>query len=306
MSQQALSRQVLSQQAAAQKTVLITGASSGIGYATAQTLARAGYTVYASARNLEALKPLEQLGCRSIRLDVTDEHSRLEAVRHIEAQHGAVDVLVNNAGYGLSGVVEELELEALRRQFETNVFGLMRLSQLVLPAMRAKGWGRIVNVGSVGGSFTAPGAGAYHASKYAVEAFSDALRMETRGFGIGVALIKPTGVQTPFAATLEGSAPLSAPDSPYRAFAENSARVTREMFGKNARRAGIIAPEQVARAILSATQARVPRSRYVVGLSGHVYLALRRMLPDRAWDALMASQFPMNPRAESQPRRSAR
>ena len=287
----------MSQQATAQKTVLVTGASSGIGYATAQTLARVGHTVYASARKVEALKPLEALGCRPLQLDVTLERSRVDAVRHIETQHGAVDILVNNAGYGLSGVVEELELEAMHRQFETNVFGLVRLSQLVLPAMRAKGWGRIVNVGSVGGSFTAPGAGAYHASKYAVEAFSDALRMETRGFGVGVALIKPTGVQTPFAVTLERSAPLPDPDSPYRAFAENSARVTRELFGKNARIAGIIAPEQVARAILSATQDRVPRSRYVVGLSGHVYLTLRRMLSDRAWDALMASQFPMNPRA---------
>jgi len=287
----------MSQQTTPPKTVLVTGASSGIGYTTAQTLARAGYTVYASASKVEALASLEALGCRALQLDVTDEHSRLEAVRHIESQHGAVDVLVNNAGYGLSGVVEELELETLRHEFETNVFGLVRLSQLVLPGMRSKGWGRIVNVGSVGGSFTAPGAGAYHASKYAVEAFSDALRMETRGFGVNVVLIKPTGVQTSFAATLEGSAPLPALGSPYRAFAENSARVTREMFGKNARMAGIIAPEQVARAILSAVQANVPRSRYVVGLSGHVYLALRRLLSDRVWDALMASQFPMNPRA---------
>ena len=180
-----MSQQALSQQAAAQKTVLITGASSGIGYATAQVLARAGYTVYASARKVEALKSLEALGCRPLQLDATLERSRVDAVRQIEAEHGAVDILVNNAGYGLSGVVEELELEALRREFETNVFGLVRLSQLVLPAMRAKGWGRIVNVGSAGGSFTAPGVGAYHASKYAVEAFSDALRMERKLEALG-------------------------------------------------------------------------------------------------------------------------
>ena len=158
----------MSQKTASQKTVLITGASSGIGYATAQTLVRAGYTVYASARKPESLKALERLGCRSLPLDVTLERSRLEAVRQIEAECGAVDGLVNNAGYGLNGPVEELDLDALKLEFETNVFGLVRLSQLVLPGMRSKGWGRIVNVGSVGGSFTAPSAGAYHASKYAV------------------------------------------------------------------------------------------------------------------------------------------
>ena len=277
------------------KTVLITGASGGIGRATAARLVRAGHVVYAGARHPDALNELRALGCHPLHLDVTQEATMVEAVHTVIRERGTVDVLVNNAGYGLNGPVELLDLGALRREFETNVFGLVRLSQLVLPNMRAQRWGRIVNVGSVGGSFTAPGAGAYHASKYAVEAFSDALRMETHSFGIDVVLIKPTGVQTSFAHALEHSAPLPPEDSPYRAFAEHNQQVTRDMFGKNARRAGIIPPALVARTIDTAINVRRPHPRYVVGFSGHVYLALRRALPDRAWDAVMALQFPMHP-----------
>ena len=287
------------------KTILITGASGGIGAATAARLTRAGHTVYASARNIQTLEPLRALRCRPLTLDVTDEASMVEAIQTIAREQGAVDVLINNAGYGLNGPVELLDIDAVRREFETNVFSLVRLSQLVLPGMRERRWGRVINVGSVGGSFTAPGAGAYHASKYAVEAFSDALRMETRSFGIDVVLVKPTGVHTLFANTLEHSAPLPPEGSVYRAFTEHSLQVTRDMFGKNARRSGIIKPDVVAKAIHAAIAARRPHPRYVVGFSGHVYLALRRTLPDRAWDAVMALQFPMQPRPKRHADRSA-
>src|SRR4051795_6076398 len=173
------------------RAVLITGCSSGIGRATAERLARAGYTVYATARKPESIADLEGAGCRTLALDVTDEESMSAAVRTVEEAEGAVGVLVNNAGYSQSGAVESVPMDAIRRQFETNVFGLVRMCQLVLPGMREQHWGRIVNISSMGGKFTFPGGGVYHATKHAVEALSDALRFEVAGFGVKVIVIEP-------------------------------------------------------------------------------------------------------------------
>jgi NAD(P)-dependent dehydrogenase (short-subunit alcohol dehydrogenase family) len=277
------------------KVALITGCSSGIGRAAALSFAKAGYVTYATARRVETLEDLRTQGCHTLHLDVTDEGSMKAAVQEIEKKHNAVDILVNNAGYGLNGPVEELDMASVRQQFETNVFGLVRLSQLVLPGMRRKGWGRIVNIGSVGGTFTAPGAGAYHASKWAVESFNDALRFEVKSFGVDVVLIQPTGVYTSFDKKIAvSSAPLSA-TSPYKFFMDNHIKVTTQMFsGKNS--AGIIKAEDVANVILKAAQAQRPRTRYKVGLSAHIYSGLRRLVSDRVWDRIMAAQFPMRPK----------
>ncbi|WP_293915412.1 SDR family NAD(P)-dependent oxidoreductase [Deinococcus sp.] len=276
-----------------ERVALVTGASSGIGLAAATALSTAGFTVYASARKTEDLKRLEASGLRTVRLDVTDEASMVAALAQINAETGPVSVLVNNAGYGLNGPTEELDLVEVRREFETNVFGPLRLSQLVLPGMRGQGWGRIINVGSVGGSFTAPGAGAYHASKYAVEALSDAMRMEVAPFGVRVVLIKPTGVHTEFAGKLSQTVRQTGAQSPYASFNRNMNRVVERMFAGRA--PGIIQPIQVAQAIVQAASAARPRSRMVVGLSGHFYLMLRRLSSDRLWDALMRLQFPVTP-----------
>jgi NAD(P)-dependent dehydrogenase (short-subunit alcohol dehydrogenase family) len=280
------------------KVALVTGASSGIGRATARALAAEGAVVYATARRQYGVAGLEAEGLRGFRLDVTDEGSMFEAVRRVEAEHGAVDVLVNNAGYGLNGPAEELRMDDVRREFETNVFGLLRMGQLVLPGGR--GYGRIVNVGSVGGTFVAPGAGAYHASKYAVEALSDALRMEVGAFGVDVVLVQPTGVHTPFAAKINATMPDTGPESPYAAFKENMARTTERMFSGGGY--GIVEAEDVAAVIVRAAGTRRPRARYKVGASAHVYTWMRRLLTDRAWDALMARQFPMTlPAREAAP-----
>ena len=174
------------------QAVLITGCSSGIGRATAERLAATGWPVYATARRPSRIEDLEARGCRTLALDVTDEASMQAAVAAIEDEHGAVGALVNNAGYSQSGAIEEVPLEDVRRQFETNVFGLVRMCQLVLPGMRRQGRGRIVNVSSMGANFTFPGGGFYHATKYAVEAISDALRFEVKGFGIDV-VDRPAG-----------------------------------------------------------------------------------------------------------------
>ena len=277
------------------RAVLVTGCSSGIGRATALRLAGAGWPVYASARRPESLEDLGAAGCRPLALDVTDEESMAQAVAAIEDEHGAVGVLVNNAGFSQSGAMETVPMAEVRRQFETNVFGPVRLSQLVLPGMRAQGWGRIVVIGSMGGRLTFPGGGYYHATKYALEALSDALRFEVAGFGIDVALIEPGFIRSGFSAAAASSiaaepAPLPAGD-PYKAFTEGLIASTRGVYdrGPLARLAG--SPDDVARVVLEAVTAERPKARYPVTASARLLLGLRRLLPDRAWDAFLARQF---------------
>src|ERR687889_1801289 len=207
------------------KAVLITGCSSGIGWATAERLVDVGWRVYATARSVEKMAPLEQRGCELLPLDVTDEDSMRSAVDEVERREGAVGVLVNNAGYSQSGAVEAVPMEKGRQQFETNVFGLVRMCQLVLPGMRRQGYGRIVNVSSMGGKLTFPGAGYYHASKHAIEALSDALRFEVEGFGVKVSVIEPGLIRTGFAHAAVGSI-VSPQDGPYAGFDEAVARAT--------------------------------------------------------------------------------
>lgn len=276
------------------RVALVTGASAGIGMATARALAQAGWTTYATGRRTDRLAALAAEGLPTLVLDVTDEHSMRTAVATIEERHGAIDLLVNNAGYGQYGPIEELEPALLRRQFETNVFGLVRMSQLVLPGMRRKGKGRIINVGSVGGTFTAPGAGAYHATKWAVESLNDALRYEVQSFGVDVVLVQPTGVATEFDQAMAGTMPDTGPDSPYAAFKANHLRATERMFAPGSM-AGIVRAEEVARVIVRAATDRRPRTRYKAGWSAHLYSALRRMVSDRTWDWMMSRQFPMTP-----------
>lgn len=269
------------------KVALVTGASSGIGAATARALVAAGFVTYASARRPERLAELEAAGCRALRLDVTDEASMMAVVHAVEAEHGAVDVLVNNAGYGEMGAIEEVGLAAWRRQFETNVFGLVRLTQLVLPGMRARGWGRIINIGSGGGEFTFPLAGAYHATKYALEAISDALRFEVAPFGIDVVLIQPSGVRTPLAAATVESI-RATPDSPYAAIVGRFRQMS-EASAATGR--GMLPPETVAAAIVRAAQARHPRARRKLGATAYLLSFARRTLPDAAWDALLRRMY---------------
>jgi NAD(P)-dependent dehydrogenase (short-subunit alcohol dehydrogenase family) len=273
------------------RAVLITGCSSGIGRATAERLAKRGWTVYATARDVEAMAPLEERGCRLLQLDVTDEESMRRAVEEVERVEGAVGVLVNNAGYSQYGAVEEVAPEKVRRQFETNVFGLVRMCQLVLPGMRGQGFGRIVNVSSMGGRLTFPGGGLYHASKHAVEAISDALRFEVRGFGVEVVVIEPGLIRTGFVETAVGSMDESG-SGPYAAFDAGVARVTRENYvrGPFARLGG--GPETVAETIERALSAARPRPRYTVTPSASLLISGRRLLPDRAWDALLRLFYP--------------
>lgn len=286
------------------KAVLITGCSTGIGRATALRLAHGDWTVYATARRPESIADLEQAGCRTLALDVTDEDSMRAAVETIERDHGAVGVLVNNAGYSQGGPVEQVPMEAVRRQFETNVFGAVHLAQLVLPAMRAQRWGKIVNVSSMGGRLTFPGGGFYHASKYALEAISDALRFEVRGFGVDVIVIEPGLIVTDFAqaavastATLgqdngaDGAASADRTSGVYEHFNAKVAALTTGVYEGPMRRLGG-GPDVVARAIERAIKRRRAPSRVLVTPSARLTVLQRRLMPDRAWDAAMRTQFP--------------
>ncbi|MEA2332929.1 MAG: hypothetical protein QOH58_3067 [Thermoleophilaceae bacterium] len=270
-------------------SVLITGCSTGIGRATAERLARRGLTVYATARRLESIEDLKPAGCRTLALDVTDEASMQAAVAAVEEAEGAVGALVNNAGYSQSGAIETIPLDEVRRQFETNVFGLLRMCQLVLPGMRRAGGGRIVNVSSMGGKLTFPGGGVYHATKYSVEAISDVLRFEVGGFGVHVSIIEPGLIKTNFAETAVGS--VSHEDGPYAEFnAAVSASTAGVYEGPLGRLGG--GPEAVAKAIEKAVTARRPRTRYPVTASARLLMTQHALLPDRAWDKVVGTSFP--------------
>jgi NAD(P)-dependent dehydrogenase (short-subunit alcohol dehydrogenase family) len=275
------------------KAVLITGCSSGIGRATAIRLAGSGWKVYASARRPETIEDLREAGCRTLALDVTDDRSMRAAVDTVEQAEGAVGVLVNNAGYSQSGAIETVPLDAVRRQFETNVFGLVRLTQLVLGRMRAQRWGKIVNLGSMGGRLSFPGGGHYHATKYAVEAISDALRFELRGFGIDVILLEPGLITTEFGETATASITdvTSSDEDPYAHFNATVGAVTKGAYDGPIRLLGA-GPERVARVIERSISRRRPPARITITPSAKITIAMRRLLPDRAWDAAMRRQFP--------------
>jgi NAD(P)-dependent dehydrogenase (short-subunit alcohol dehydrogenase family) len=275
------------------KAVLITGCSSGIGRASALRLARSGWTVYASARRPESIADLQQAGCRTLALDVTDEQSMLSAVDVVERAEGAVGVLINNAGYSQGGAIETVPLEAVRRQFETNIFGLVRLTQLVLPKMRAQRWGKIVNLGSMGGRLSFPGGGHYHATKHALEALSDAMRFELRGFGIDVILLEPGLITTEFGETATASISdvTGSGEDPYARFNATVGAVTKGAYEGPMRLFGA-GPDRVAKVIERAISRRRPPARIRITPSAKVTIAARRLLSDRAWDAAMRRQFP--------------
>jgi NADP-dependent 3-hydroxy acid dehydrogenase YdfG len=275
------------------KAVLITGCSTGIGRATAERLARGGHSVYATARRPETIEELKSSGCKTLALDVTDEASMSAAVEQVQQAEGAVGALVNNAGYSQSGAIESVSIDEVRRQFETNVFGLLRMCQLVLPGMRRQGYGRIVNLSSMGGKLVFPGGGAYHGTKFAVEAISDAMRFEVRGFGVGVAVIEPGLIKTEFGKAAMGSIDSGTDgDGPYADFNKAVHKTMEEAYEEGPMARLAVGPDAVAKAIEKAVTARNPRPRYKVAASARVMLGLRALLPDRAWDTAVGSSFP--------------
>ncbi len=269
----------------AEPVALVTGATSGIGEATAYRLQARGYVVFAAGRNRHALDTLQSRGLHARALDVTDERAVAQFVEEVHTDYGGVDVLVNNAGFGFSSPLEQVTLSDLRSIFETNVVAMLHLSQAVLPAMRARGAGTIVNIGSTAGRWTTPGVGAYHISKYSVEALSHALRAEVRQFGVRVVLIEPTGVRnTRFVEAQLTARQSDADDDPYGEFKRRYAELTRTLAES---RVMTVGADTVARAVVRAVEAKNPRPRYVVGASGKASVLARLLLTDRMWDRVV-------------------
>jgi NAD(P)-dependent dehydrogenase (short-subunit alcohol dehydrogenase family) len=266
---------------------LVTGATSGIGEATAYRLHDRGYTVFAAGRNPEALDTLRSKGLQARSLDVTDEAAAARLVAEIQTEHGGVDVVINSAGYPLPSPLEQVPRDDLRDLFETNVVATLHLSQLVLPGMRDRGSGRIIIIGSTGGRFTSPGAGAYHIVKYGVEALSLALGAEVAAFGVRVVLIDPTGVRTKFVDSQLEAAPQSYPhDDPYGEFKRRYAATTR---GLTQTPGLMIDADTVARVAVRTAEMKNPKPRYVVGASGKASVLARQLLTDRMWDRVMGA-----------------
>ena len=266
-----------------QKVILITGASSGIGYDAALALAAQGHKVYAAARRVEKMEPLKSSGIVPVKMDVTDEQSMVDGVKYILDKEGRIDVLVNNAGYGFFGAVENVSMEEARRQVEVNVFGLARLSQLVLPTMRAQRSGRIINTSSIAGRMALCFGGWYHVTKYSVEALSDAMRMELKPFGIDVVIIEPGGIKTDWGIVAANHLRESSTDSPYETVAIRWADIMQWAYESNL----LSSPHVITRAILRAVNRRRPRVRYRTGRGATLMVVLHAVLPARWWDALM-------------------
>lgn len=265
------------------KTVLITGASSGMGYETARILAEQGHRVYGAARRVEKIQELAQYGVQALPLDITDEASIVACVKEIITREGRIDVLINNAGYGHLGAIEDVSMADAKHQFEVNIFGLARLTQLVLPHMRAQRSGRIVNLASIAGHVTFAFGAWYNATKYALEAFSDALRMEVKPFGIDVIIIEPGGIKTDWGLIAADHLRDSAKSGAYEQMATRMSKGLRKLYLSNIP----TDPKIISRKIARAAVCRRPKTRYLTGRGAKFIVFLHAILPTRWWDAIV-------------------
>jgi NAD(P)-dependent dehydrogenase (short-subunit alcohol dehydrogenase family) len=286
------------------RVALVTGASSGIGERTALRLREAGFEVYAVARRVERMADLADAGVHVLAMDVTDDASMTSGVARIVEEQGRIDVLVNNAGYGSYGAVEDVPIEEARRQFEVNVFGLARLTQLVTPGMRERAAdplaqrSRIVNISSIGGKFYEPMGAWYHATKFAVEGFSDSLRIELAPFGIDVVIIEPGPIRTEWGEISRQSLAETSSGGAYEHQAEQVARVLARADGRMVGGS----PDAVARKVVRAVQSNTPRARYPVGRGAGTIVRARTLLPDAAFDYFVKAAYGL--RGRSQPHRT--
>ena len=265
------------------RVALVTGGSSGIGEATALKLHELGYTTYAAARRVQRMEHLAEAGIRPLAMDVTDDESMQSAVKHVLAAQGRIDVLVNGAGYGCYGAIEDVSPSEAGRQFEVNVFGAARLIQLALPHMRAQRSGTIVNITSMGGKIYTPLGGWYHATKFALEALSDCLRLEVKPFGIDVVVIEPGGIRTEWPGIAAGKLRKASSGGPYAKQADAvAATLSSETTARRSSPPALIA-DTIARAVT----ARRPRTRYVTGYGARPAIFLHGVLSDRGFDAFI-------------------
>lgn len=265
------------------KVALVTGASSGIGKATAKQLLKDGLTVYVAARRIEKMQDLAKLGAIPLKMDITDTEQIAAVVDQIARDHGGVDILVNNAGYAIYGAVEDTSIADARRQFEVNIFGLADLTQRVLPYMRKQKFGRIINISSIGGKIYTPLGAWYHATKHALEGWSDCLRMELEPFGIDVVIVEPGAIKTEFGDVMSAPMLERSGEGPYSEFAHKVATAVDNMYDEKKSSP----PEVIAKVISKAVKAGRPKTRYAAGKLAGTVLFMRRWLPDRWFDKMI-------------------
>lgn len=264
------------------KVALITGASSGIGYETALELKGKGFIVYGAARRLDRLESLKAKGINVLPLDVTNEESMKNCVSEILKREGRVDILVNNAGYGSFGAVEDVSIEEARRQIDVNIFGLARMVQLVLPSMRKNKFGKIVNISSMGGKMYTPFGAWYHATKFAVEGFSDCLRLELEPFGVDVIIVEPGAIKTEWSDIAADKLIESSKGGPYEKTGKEAAEHLRIVYARKQ----TSSPKVISKTIGEAVTASKPKTRYLVGYGAKPAVFARRVVSDRMFDKI--------------------
>lgn len=267
------------------KVVLITGASSGMGKSTANILHAQGYKVYGAARRTDRMQDLADKGMGVVSLDLTKDESIVAAVNEVLEKEGRIDVLINNAGYGSYGSVEEVSIEEAKRQFEVNIFGLARITQLVLPGMRKQKSGRIINISSMGGKIYTPMGAWYHATKFALEGWSDCLRLEVQQFGIDVVVVEPGGIQTEWGNIAMENLEKVSGNGPYADMVKQVVSALSEGGDK-------LSPvDLLGKEIAKAATVNKPKTRYLKGYMAKPLVTLRRWVSDRTFDKLLMSQF---------------
>lgn len=267
------------------KVVLITGASSGMGRETAIRLCKQGYTVYAVARRINKMKDLEPLGIKTAFMDVTDSDSIHAVVDSVLKAEGRIDILINNAGYGLYGAFEEVSIQEARKQLEVNLIGLAGITQVIIPYMRKQKSGKIINISSVGGKMVGPFGAWYHVSKFGVEALSDALRLELKPFGIDVIVIQPGGIQSEWSGIAMNNLKSTAHNSVYES------AITKVLSSNEELEKRYSKPAVIANLIFKAIQSKKPKTRYSGGYMAGFILFLRRVVPDRIIDKMILSRI---------------
>ena len=270
-----------------QKTVLITGASSGIGKATAQTLIGKGYRVYVTARRIERMNDLKDLGCIPVQMDITKEEDIQAVVNQIKTENAGVDILINNAGFGMYGAMEDTTIEDARYQFEVNLFGLAGLTQLILPKMREKRSGKIINISSMGGKIYTPLGSWYHATKHALEGWSDCLRLELKAFNIDVVIIEPGAIKTEFGTVMIKPMLERSGDTAYSKLAHQLADATKASYEAD----NASEPKVIADLILKAIEAKKPKTRYAAGKLAKPLLFIRKWGGDRTFDWILSKMI---------------
>ena len=271
------------------KVILITGASSGIGYETAKLLAKQGHKVYGTSRSIDRVEKIKEFGAICLTLDVSNDESCKKCVEEVASREGKIDVLINNAGYGSYGPIEMVELDKGKKEFDVNLFGIARMSKLVIPYMRKQKSGRIINISSAGGRVTTYLGGWYHASKYAVEALSDSMRMELKSFGIKVCIIEPGGVKSNWGIITADHLLESGIDSPYEEICTKISNTYRKMYGENNKI--LTKPEIVAKNISKAVNKKHPKTRYLFGLGARPMVFMHTVLPNKVFDFIMIKMY---------------